>query len=57
VANGDRQRRERQGNIADEEGAEDGSVFHLLNSKYFLIVLQATVGEYKASSQLVHGTH
>jgi hypothetical protein len=28
--------------IADEEGAEDGSVFRLLNSKIFLIVLQAT---------------
>ena len=27
VANGDRRRRERQGNIADEEGAEHGSVF------------------------------
>jgi hypothetical protein len=28
--------------IANEEGAEDGSIFHLLNSKIFLIVLQAT---------------
>jgi hypothetical protein len=47
VVTSNRRKRERQANIADEEGAEDSSVFHFLNSKYFLIVLQAMVFLYK----------
>lgn len=52
LATGNHRRRERQEDIVDEEGAED-----TLNSKIFLIVLQATLLEYKAYSLLIRGTH